>query len=396
MVVHAYYPLAETRVQREAETLVRAGYHVDVVCLRGVGERPRERYRGVEIYRLPVRLNKKTLAHQLLAYLRFLTLATVQVSRLQLRRRYLSVQVHNLPDFLVFCSLIPKLQRVPVILDLHDLMPEFFAGRFGTHDRTLLGRLVRFQERAACRFADHVITVSDHWRETLIRRGVPEEKCTVVMNVADENVFSPQHPRREPDREFRLLYHGTVTRRYGLDLALQAVHQLRKDIPQIQLLILGRGDAMADLRALRDELDLGDQVELRNEFVLSEQLPDVIARADVGVVPYRNDPFTDGLLPTKLMEYAAMGLPCVASRTTAIERYFSGTMVEFFEPGSAEDLARTVLELYRDPKRRDDLARRSTVFTDRYSWERIGAEYVALVAKLGEGYTPRLAAGAVG
>ena len=52
MVVHAYYPLAETRVQREAEALVRAGYEVDVVCLRDAGERERERYRGVEIHRL--------------------------------------------------------------------------------------------------------------------------------------------------------------------------------------------------------------------------------------------------------------------------------------------------------------------------------------------------------
>ncbi len=73
--------------------------------------------------------------------------------------------MHNLPDFLVFSALPTKLRGVPVILDLHDLMPEFFAGRFGSgRAAAWIGRLVRLQERVSCRFADHVITVSEHWR----------------------------------------------------------------------------------------------------------------------------------------------------------------------------------------------------------------------------------------
>jgi glycosyltransferase involved in cell wall biosynthesis len=78
-----------------------------------------------------------------------------------------------------------------------------------------------------------------------------------------------------------------------------------------------------------------------------------------------------------------MEVPCVASRTTAIERYFSDTMVEFCRPGDVEDLARTILELWRDPERRAALAARSERFTGRYNWTEIGAEYVRLVASLG-------------
>jgi glycosyltransferase involved in cell wall biosynthesis len=381
MVVHAYYPLAETRVQREAEVLVKAGYEVDVICLRGIGHPPLERYRDVTIHRLPVRLNKSSLARQFIAYLRFLILATARLTRLHLRTPYRSVQVHNVPDFLVFCALIPKLQGVPVILDLHDLMPEFFGGRFGSR-RPLMARLIRKQERLACLFADHVITVSEHWRQALIRRGVPRNKCSVVMNVADESVFVRRGRRQPPPGDFRLIYHGTVTFRYGLDLAIQAISRLRDEIPEIRLVIIGKGDAMPDLFALRGELGLEDHVDLRNEFVLSDHLSDVISEAHVGVVPYRNDPFTDGLLPTKLMEYAVMGLPCIASRTTAMEAYFKDTMVEFFEPGSVEDLARRIRELHRNPERRDFLARRSTIFTDRHNWDRAGADYVAILQSL--------------
>src|SRR5438874_2736804 len=82
-------------------------------------------------------------------------------------------------------ALATKRRGVPVILDLHDLMPEFFAGRFGAGRRPILARAIRWQERAACRFADHVITVSDPWRRSLIARGVAPERCSVVLNVAD-------------------------------------------------------------------------------------------------------------------------------------------------------------------------------------------------------------------
>jgi len=382
MVVHAYYPLTETRVQRQAEALVDAGYAVDVICLRDSGERPRDRYRGVEIHRLPVRIEKASLSGQLLAYLRFLVLASIRLTKLHLLRRFGTVQVHNLPDFLVFCALIPKLQNVPVILDLHDLMPEFFAGRFGVNDHRFLQPLVRWQERLACGFADHVITVSERWRQTLIERGLPKDKCTVVMNVADERIFVPRRKPPSPRSEFRLIYHGTVTHRYGLDVALRAIALVREEIPEMRFTVLGKGDGMLELVDLRRQLGLEDLIDLADEFVLAEDLPSVIAGADLGVVPYRDDVFTDGLLPTKLMEYAAMGIPSIAARTTAIDAYFRDTMVEFFTPGDAEDLARCIRRLHADPDRLAGLARGSRNFTRRYNWAATSAQYVATVRRL--------------
>jgi glycosyltransferase involved in cell wall biosynthesis len=389
MVVYAYYPLGETRVQREAEALVEAGFEVDVVCLRRRGEPAVERSGAIEIHRLPMRLRKGTLITQFASYLEFFVLAFGRVSALQRRRPYDSLQVHNLPDFLVFCALVPKMRGVPVILDLHDLMPEFFAGRFGTHHR-FVPQLVRWQERLSCAFADHVITVSDHWRRALVERGVPSSKVSCVMNVADRRIFAPLASSR-PDRDgFRLLYHGTLHQRYGLDLAIRAVATVRHEIPDIVLTIVGMGDATPALRRLSRDLDVEGNVEIREGFLPAEELPQLISGADVGIVPYRNDVFTDGLLPTKLMEYAEMGLPSIASRTSAIEEYFSGSLVEFFDPGDPADLARAIRELYSDPGRRAELARRAGTFTTRYNWTEIGAAYVTLVQQLAEGRRRRL------
>lgn len=384
MVVLAFYPGAETRVRREAEALVDRGHEVDVICLRGRQQTPHDYCNGVHVHRVPVLLKKGGLMDIFLNYLHFFALASLELSRLHRHRRYDVVQVHNLPDFLVFSALIPKLQGVPIILDLHDLMPEFYAGRFANNGHSWLVRSVRWQEKFSCLFADRVITVSEHWREALIRRGVPASKCSVVMNVADDKIFQPMREgdRNGSDDEFRLLYHGTIVYRYGLDLAIQAVDRVKHDIPNIHLTIIGTGDSVPDFENLTHNLGLERNVMIRNDIRPLEELTGIIQESDLGVVPYRNDVFTDGLLPTKLMEYLAMGLPCIAARTTAIERYF-GSAVELFEPGDAGDLARRITKLHNSPERRKELSQACKGFQARYNWASIGADYVSLVEKLG-------------
>jgi glycosyltransferase involved in cell wall biosynthesis len=224
--------------------------------------------------------------------------------------------------------------------------------------------------------------VSDHWRQALIDRGVPSAKIAVVMNVADEGVFRGDARPDGPVDGFRLLYHGTITRRYGLDLALRAVAIARDEVPGLCLTIVGKGDDVPALMTLRSSLGLERMVDIRDEFLPIEALPDLIASADVGIVPYRDDVFTDGLLPTKLMEYAEMRLPSIAARTTAIDHYFAGSFVAFFEPGDVEGLARRIVELAHAPARREALARGADRFTRRYNWADVSDAYVDLVARL--------------
>lgn len=389
MIVHAYYPLGETRVEREARALVRGGYAVDVICLRAAGEQPVEQAEGITIHRLPVGRHKgRGTGVQLLEYLAFFILAMARLTRLHLRAPYRVVQAHNLPDFLVFAALPARLMGARAILDIHDLMPEFYAARFGTGLDSMPVRLVRLQERLSCRFADHVITVSEHWRQVLIGRGVAPSKCSVVMNVADDAIFYPPaepRPLLHDPAGLRLIYHGSLARHYGLDLAIRAVDQVRADIPGIHLTLLGDGDYVAELRRLIDELSLEGHVNLINEMRPAEQLPAIIATADLGIAPYRNDTFTDGLLPTKLMEYAALGMAAVAARTTAIERTFGGTMVAFFEPGDVDGLAACLRDLHAHPERIAALRAGSALFNERYNWPKISATYVATVDALGAG-----------
>lgn len=383
MVVHAYYPLGETRVLREALALVAKGYEVDVLCLRGEGEPARDREEGIEIYRLPMKRHKGSgFLVQLLEYLAFFMLAFGKLLLLHPRKRYGTVQVHNLPDFLVFAALFPKATGARVILDLHDLMPEFFAAKSGGEMSDWPVRFVIWQEQLSCRFADHVITVTDVWKETLIRRGVPAHKILVVMNVADSGVF--HRPEAQPAKNgngFGLIYHGTFTHRYGVDLIVEAVEKVRDQIPGVHLTLLGRGETRDELIRLTEVLNLEEHVTFGGTLPVNE-LPPLISQADVGIVPNRSNIFTDGLLPTKLMEYVALGTPVIAARTPTIAMYFDDTMVQFFEPGSVDDLARSIRALHRDRQRLSQLARHADKFNRQYSWGQVAADYVALVDRL--------------
>ncbi len=386
MVVHAYYPMGETRVEREALALIDRGYEVDVICLGGREQPKTDSEDGVRIYRLPVRRHKNSgVTTQFLEYLAFFVLAFFKLTGLHLRQRYNVVQVHNLPDFLIFCALVPKFTGAQLILDLHDLMPEFYAARFDNGLASRSMRLILWQEKLSCRFADHVITVTELWREAIIERGIPKEKVSVVMNVADDRIFHRSSDSELPPRNdgvFRLIYHGTLTQRYGLDLAIRAVDRVRREI-NVHLTIHGFGPFLDSLKKLVDDLDLKEQVHFSTRGVPTSELPNLIRRADVAVVPYRRDVFTDGILPTKLMEYVALGIPVIAARTPAIEEYFDQTMVEFFAPGDADDLARHILALYADRDRRKQLIQNGDKFSQRYNWTAISAEYVTLVERLG-------------
>ena len=389
MIVHAHYPLGETRVEREALALVDAGYSVDVLCLRNETEQAVETINGVNVYRLPVMRNKtRNIAGQLFEYLKFFFLTFFKLLVLYPQRKYKTIQAHNLPDFLIFAALVPKVFGARLILDLHDLMPEFFASKMDRDMNNFLVRLVILQERLSCRFTDHVITVTDVWRDRLISRGVREDKVSVVMNVADDRIFQPhpgqKHERRSND-DFRLIYHGTFKQHYGMDVLIRAIKLALDEMPGIHLTMQGVGEFYDEMARLVGELELNQNVRI-NAFVLpTEELPALITAADVGVIPNHNDVFTGDLLPTKMMEYVALEVPVIASRTRVISHYFSETMVQFFNPGDPESLAQSILYLHRNQDRLKEQIVNSKQFIETYNWKSISQMYVELVERLAMG-----------
>lgn len=394
MVVHSHYPIGEPRVERQAKALIQRGYQVDVICLRSDQEKPFERVDGVDIFRLPVQRHRgRGAAFQMIEYMVFFILAFFRLSQLYLQRRYDSVQIHNLPDFLVFTAIVPKLGGARIILDLHDLMPEFFASSFKTGMENAAVRLLLIQEKLSCWFANHVITVTELWRKSLIGRGVSAEKVSVVMNVADDSIFHRltipvTGDTKKSTDSFNLIYHGTLAHRYGIDLLIEALAKVRTQIPEVHLVIHGRGEFIEELRHQAKALNVESLITFSTSYLPMTDIPLLIQQADLGIVPYRRDIFTDGILPTKLMEYVALGVPVLAADTPIIRQYFDESMVQYFQAGDANDLASNILWLYQHRDRLAALAQNADQFNMQYNWNRVADSYAETLNRLSGQYSP--------
>jgi glycosyltransferase involved in cell wall biosynthesis len=381
----------DPRVKREAEALVGAGYDVVFLASRQSGEPDRESIEGVEVIKVRRLNDRRTSA---LAYiLDYLLFFFALFLHLLVRpRRYQLIHINNMPDFLVFAACLPRLLGTPVIHDIHDLMPELFAEKFAAGSKHWFVRLLRFQERWAGRMASAVLTVEDRLKSILAARGIPGQKIRVLMNLPDERIFSPlPRAQKMPSDPYVLVYHGTLARRLGLDIALRAVSEIGDRIPALELRIIGAGEEREPLLSLRDELGIQDRVTFSDGYVPVETIPGLLADADVGLIPLRLSDGTDIMLPTKLLEYVSLGIPCVVPATGTISRYFDETMVCFFEAEDHVSLANALIDLYERPEFRNSLAEQATErFGRAHRWSEHKKIYLELVSEL-VGAPPRSA-----
>ena len=383
-VAQSYYA-RDPRVRREAEALAEAGFQVDVICLRDAGEKRFEVINGVNVRRLPLTRRSGGKARYIFEYLAFFVgVSMVFVHRIF--RKYDLIHINNMPDFLVFSTLLPKLLGAKVLLDVHDPMPELFMSKYGMKSSHPAIRLLLWQEKISVRFSDHVLTVTDGMKERL-RQHSKEKPIGIVLNLPDESIFRwnyhEHHDSTEKSR-FVVVYTGTIGERYGLNVAIRAAAILRDQIPEFKLLLVGEGDNLPSLRKLTRELGLEGVVEFRRPVPLS-QVPKVVAGCDIGISPHIDDVFMRLSLSTKVAEYAAMGLPCVVTRTKTMEHYFDEHTVRYCKSGDPRSFADGIAELYANPELRRRMAQNCRDLARRRNWAAEKAKYLDVVNRILDG-----------
>jgi glycosyltransferase involved in cell wall biosynthesis len=386
MLAHSYYE-EDPRVRREAEALVAAGRPVDVYALRRPDDPPTVELDGVRVVRLDVQRHQGAgLPRYLAEYGSFFARAGWAVTRAHRRRRYALVQVHSLPDYLAFAALPLRLAGVPLVLDLHEAMPEFFRIRFPRASSPLAHTLLRVQERASIGVASAVLTVNDALVDRLVELGVPREKVTAIRNSPSLARFDPSTQPARPfmaDGRLRLVYAGALSPIYELDVALEALAAIARERPELDpsLALYGRDFGEVDLPGVARTLGVEDRVAFHGRVPI-EAVPAAIAVGDIGLAPTRRSAFTDFSLSTKLFEYGAMGKPVVASGLPMVERTFPPDTARTYRPGDAADLARVVLALVDDPADREARVARTADLVRALAWEHEALRYVGLIEHL--------------
>jgi glycosyltransferase involved in cell wall biosynthesis len=383
MVAYTGYG-ADNRVRRYAETLARRGDKVDVIALSGRNEPlGMEEMNGVTVYKIqhrePNEQHKWTYAWRLL---RFLLASSFSLTRLHYRNRYDLIHVHNMPDFLAFGAWYPKLTGTKLILDVHDIVPELFESKFEAKESDFLVAILKLLERASAAFVDHVIVANHLWYEKLISRSVPKEKCSVFLNHVDPAIFYSR-PRTRNDGKLIIIFPGSFQWHQGLDIAIEAFARIRSEVPNAELHLYNGagGSEEGELVSLAERLGVSEIVKFCGGITL-DQMPDVIANADLGVVPKRADSFGNEAYSTKIMEFMSQGVPVVVSRTKIDSLYFDETVVRFFPSGDTEAMANAMLDVIKDQQLRKTLIANGYVYVDRNSWEGKKKKFLELVDSL--------------
>jgi glycosyltransferase involved in cell wall biosynthesis len=370
-----YYELP---VRREAEALVGAGYDVELIHMRGPNGKGREVINGVSVSTLPGKLGKSSKLRYIFDYASFFVLVAATLTARHVRRPYAVIQVNTMPDFLVFATALPKLFGSGVVAYMHEPSPELAESLFGPGR---VSRMLARVEQWVLRFADHSIAVTDQLKERYVERGAMPERITVVLNGADpESLLGDWTPPAEEadDGLFTVICHGSIEDRYGQDTIVEAARILKPELPDLRVVIVGRGKATDALVAQIEAAGVEDIVSFEG-WVTDERLLELLHSADAGIVAQKATPYSQLVSTNKMVDYWIFGLPVIASRLRAVSELVDERTLEFYEPGDAQDLARAICRLHDDPARREELRENGRSAQERLGWSSQRETYVRVI-----------------
>ena len=374
MIAYTNYEY-DARVRREAETLVRNGAFQVVILSLKTGKHPKLfNFRGVKISEVN---QKKYTGYNkfgyIFSYLEFLVRCFVRCTWMHLRGKVDIIHVHNMPDFLVLAALVPRIMGRKLILDIHDSIPETYLSKFNA-SQSFIFKLLKLEEVLSTAIAHRVICVNHVQKDVVVGRMINPEKVIISLNIPDPILFSCETKQMSPEKNncaFRIIYHGTIAKRLGVDLAVKAVAKLADSIPQLEFHIWGKfGYELRIIEEIIRRLNLEDKFHILKSGVPLEQLPIKLKNMNLGIIGNRADEATKLMLPVKMLEYIALGIPVVAPRLRTIEYYFTDEMVEFYEPENIDAMSEAILKLYRDKDLREKQANKAKRFLDIYGWEK--------------------------
>lgn len=278
-------------------------------------------------------------------------------------------------------SLLGWLRNCPVVLNLQDILPEA-AIHVGLLKNKWLIRVFSLLEKFAYRSATKISVIADGFVENLLSKGVSSEKIEQIPNWVDVNFI---RPLPKEDNKFRaahnlngkfvLLYSGNIALTQGLETVIQAAAKLR-DISEIAFVIAGEAKGLQRLQKYCT--DCGADNVLLLPFQPREQLPEMLAAADVGLVIQKKNVISFNM-PSKIQVLLASGRALIASvpdngtAAKAVRQSGGGVVVP---PEDPQALATAILDLYKHPEKAKTLGYNSRKYAvEQYAFEQALNQY---------------------
>jgi glycosyltransferase involved in cell wall biosynthesis len=353
------YPL-DSRVRKEAESLVECGLSVEVLAPRQADRPVHERIRGVQVTRYPLPDGEGALLGTLIEYLVALAVITTLVLPRLARSRNGILHVHNPPDFFFPLLWVARRRGWSTVFDHHDDAVGLMRAKL---DRaTPFDALLARMRKLSARCADLTIATNDTQR-ALLRS---DARRTVVVRNGPPAWFAEHRPSA-CDGLARLVFLGELGVQDRVERAIDVLSLLTTDHRlDVELLIVGDGpqrkavEARADLHGLRDRVAI-------TGWVPYEDVPALLASAHVGIDTASMSDVNHGSTMIKILEYLAVGLPVVA--TALHETKITGAhAVVAIEDDRPDAFAAAIAGLLTDPNAWNGAAQRARARGDDLHW----------------------------
>jgi colanic acid biosynthesis glycosyl transferase WcaI len=302
------------------------------------------------------------------------------------------------PDIILYTSpslpasvpvaLLKVLYRCPTVLNLQDILPEA-AVQTGLISHPLAIRVFELLEKFAYSTATQISVIAEGFRQNLLSKGVPDTKMKVISNWVDVNFIRPMDKYDNAFRKangledkFVVLYSGNIARTQGVRTIIKAATKLQH-LDDLVFVIVGEESQLAELDQYRQEL--GVQNLLLRPFAPREELPEMLAAADVGLITQKRN-VVGFNMPSKTQVLLASGRPILAAvpahgtAAQAVRASGGGIVVK---PENPYDLAQAIQHLYENPDLTAKLGKqgRQHALTE-YSFEQAINRYEKLFQKL--------------
>lgn len=249
--------------------------------------------------------------------------------------------------------LLSRFRRVPFVLEVLDLWPEFAIGLGVLKNRFLIW-LARLVEWFFYRAAKHLIVNSPAYKDYLVQGGIRPETVTYIPMGVDLDLFTPDARGQEIRERFQLgdrfvaTYAGALGLANDLDTIIGAADLLRDD-PQIQILIVGGGKERGRLEAEVERRGLKN-VTFGGAFP-KDQIGQVLAASDACIATLRDIPEFRTPFPNKVLDYMAAGRPVLLAIDGVIREVVEAAGGGLFvQPSDPAALANAIRQLKSDPE----------------------------------------------
>jgi len=274
----------------------------------------------------------------------------------------------------LLCGLVKKRLKVPFIYNLQDIFPDSLVNAKMTKKGSLIWKIGRKIEDFTYRSADKIIVISEDFKRNIMEKGVPEEKIVIVPNWVDTGAVYPVErqdnilfDRYNLDRsKFYICYSGNIGHSQNLELLLEAAKRLKKELPDVHIVLIGEGAAKADLEKTVAEEKLDNVTIL--PFQPYEEIAHVFSLGDAGLI--MSKPGIGGSsVPSKTWSIMAAERPVLTSFDMDSEMFRLIDSVGCGVCADASDveaLLEAVRTLYNDRDAAKEMGKKGVVYVKTY------------------------------